>query len=469
MRQNNLLTTLLFLMLALCIQPLTSQTREYWTLEDCIEFAWQNNLQLQQQKLSVSIARENLIQSKANVYPNLNAGASHAYNVGRTVDPFTNDFITETVQSNNFNVTSGVNLFNGFQLRNIIRQNEHELEAGKLDLERSYNDVALTVASAYLQILFSLEVLENANNQLDISLQQVERTEKLVEAGTLPRGSLLTIQAQMATEELQVVNANNQLDIAILNLRQMLYLPVDDEFTIEVPQVDILPDEEVKDSPMQVYQTALQIQPEIKSAEVRVFSAEKGLAASKGARSPSLALRGSLGTGYSDARRETVGEPQIVIDPITGLPSVEFQTRVKPFNDQIRENRNYSIGIFLNIPIFNNYQVRSNISRSQINLENARIQNQIVRDQLFKTIQQAHADAQAALKRYMATEKNVVALEEAYRYTEQRFNVGMVNSLEYNDSKNRLNIANSELLQSKYEYVFRTKILEFYMGIPLRM
>jgi outer membrane protein len=464
MRQNNLLTLLLFLILAWGVQPLTSQTQEYWTLEDCIEFAWQNNLQLQQQKLSVSIARENLNQSRANAYPNLNAGASHAYNVGRTVDPFTNDFITETVQSNNFNITSGVNLFNGFQLRNIIRQNEHELEAGKLDLERSYNDVALTVASAYLQILFSLEILENANNQLDISRQQVERTEKLVEAGTLPRGSLLTIQAQMATEELQVVNAKNQLDIAILNLRQMMYFPVDEEFTIEVPQVDILPDEEVKDSPMQVYQTAIQIQPEIKSAEVRVFSAERGLAASKGARSPSLALRGSLATGYSDARREQI----VVIDPQTGIRSFEFGD-VIPFTDQFRDNRNYSIGLFLNIPIFNNYQVRSGISRSQINLENARLQNQIVRDQLFKTIQQAHADAQAALKRYMATEKNVVALEEAYRYTEQRFNVGMVNILEYNDAKNRLNIANSELLQSKYEYVFRTKILEFYMGIPLRM
>lgn len=441
-----------------------AQNPEYWTLEDCIEFAWQNNLQLQQQKLSVDIARENLIQSKANSYPNLNAGASHSFNVGRTVDPFTNDFITETVQSNNFNITSGVNLFNGFQLRNLIQQNSYEFEAGKLDLERSYNDVALTVASAYLQILFSIEMLENANNQLEIIKQQVDRTEKLVEAGTLARGSLLTMQAQLATEEVQVVNAVNQLDIAMLNLRQMLYLPVDDEFMIAVPEVDILPGEDVEESPMAVYQTALQTQPEIKSAEVRVFSAEKGLAASKGARSPSLALRGSLGTGYSDARRESV----IVLDPETGAPRVEYGD-VIPFSNQFRDNLNQSIGLFLNIPIFNNYQVRSNVSRSQINLENARLQSQIVRDQLFKTIQQAHADAQAALKRYMATEKNVVALEEAFRYTEQRFNVGMVNSLEYNDAKNRLSVANSELLQSKYEYIFRTKILEFYMGIPLQL
>ena len=461
-KKNSGLRAVFLIIIVVFANGAISQENRIWTLEKCIEHAWENNLMLQQQKLSVDLAGENLTQSRANMLPSLNAGASHSYNIGRTVDPFTNDFITETVQANSFNATSSVSLFNGFQLRNIIRQNRYDLEAGKLDLERSYNDIALTVASAYLQILFSIELLENANNQLDISRQQVVRTGQLVEAGTLPRGSLLTIQAQMATEELQVVNAQNQLDLAILNLRQIMYMPEDEELNIEIPVVDILPDEEIRESPMQVYQTAIQIQPEIKSADVRVFSAERGLAASKGARSPSLSLSGSVGTGYSDARREQI----FVIDPETGFPIPEFGD-VIPFADQFRDNVNQSFGLFLNIPIFNNLQVRSNISRSQINLENARLQSRIAREQLFQTIQQAHADASAALKRYIATETNVVALEESFRYTEQRFNVGMVNTLEYNDAKNRLSAAQSELLQAKYEYLFRTKILDFYLGNPL--
>jgi outer membrane protein len=453
------------------IVPVWAQN-EALNLQQCIDRAWNNNLQLKQQRLSVDLAEQNLLQSKAARFPSLNASASHVYNFGRTIDIFTNDFATESVQSNNFNVSSGVNLFSGFQVQNTIRQNRLELEAGKYDLDRSYNDIALLVASAYLQILFNTELVETVNNQLEITRLQVDRTQKLVEAGTLPRGSLLTIQAQLATEELQLVNAQNQLDLSYLNLRQILFLPENVQFAIVVPEIDIEPEEENPYSPMQVYGVAVLEQPQVKSAELRIMSAERGLAVAKGSRSPMLALRGSYGTGYSGASFQRT-------DVITGAYPIgateagelvyapSFETRVKPFNEQLSDNLNRSIGLFLTIPIFNNYQVKTGIGRSQINLENARLQNQIVREQLFQTIQQAHADATASLKRYNATQKNVTALQESFRYTEQRFNVGMVNSVEYNDTKNRLAAAESELLQSKYEYVFRMKILDFYLGEPL--
>jgi outer membrane protein len=453
------------------IVPVWAQN-EALNLQQCIDRAWNNNLQLKQQRLSVDLAEQNLLQSKAARFPSLNASASHVYNFGRTIDIFTNDFATESVQSNNFNVSSGVNLFSGFQVQNTIRQNRLELEAGKYDLDRSYNDIALLVASAYLQILFNTELVETVNNQLEITRLQVDRTQKLVEAGTLPRGSLLTIQAQLATEELQLVNAQNQLDLSYLNLRQILFLPENVQFAIVVPEIDIEPEDDNPYSPMQVYGVAVLEQPQVKSAELRIMSAERGLAVAKGSRSPMLALRGSYGTGYSGASFQRT-------DVITGAYPIgateagelvyapSFETRVKPFNEQLSDNLNRSIGLFLTIPIFNNYQVKTGIGRSQINLENARLQNQIVREQLFQTIQQAHADATASLKRYNATQKNVTALQESFRYTEQRFNVGMVNSVEYNDTKNRLAAAESELLQSKYEYVFRMKILDFYLGEPL--
>lgn len=444
-------------------------------LDKCIEIAWENNLQLQQQRLSVDLAQENLLQSRASMFPSLNASVSHSYNFGRTVDPFTNEFATETIRSNNFGVSSGVNLFSGLQTQNTIRQSRYELEANKFDLDRSYNDIALMVASAYLNILFAKELLDIVESQADITRQQLDRTTRLVEAGTLPRGAILNIQAQLATEELQIVNAENQLDLAYLNLRQIMFLPGDEEFAIEIPVIDIDLQESTPYSPMQVYSVAVLNQPEVKSAEMRIMGAERGLAVARGGRSPVLSLRASYGTGYSEASLEIFDEVptglnQVLAtdagDPIL-VPLRNFLTRRKPFASQLEDNLSRSLGFFLTIPVFNNYQVRSNVSRSQINLENTRLQNQIIREQLFQTIQQAHADASAALKRYFATEKNVEALQESFRYTEQRFNVGMVNSVEYNDAKNRLTAAESELLQARYEYVFRMKILDFYLGEPL--
>jgi outer membrane protein len=169
---------------------------ETLSLQQCIDLAWKNNLQLKQQKLAVDMAGQNLSQAKASSFPSFNASASHGYNYGRTIDPFTNEFATERVQSNNFSISSGMNLFSGFQVRNSIKQSQYELEAGRFDLDRSYNDVALLVASAYLQILFAMELVENVRNQIAITQLQLERTNRLVEAGTLPRGAMLTIQAQ---------------------------------------------------------------------------------------------------------------------------------------------------------------------------------------------------------------------------------------------------------------------------------
>ncbi len=454
-----------------------AQPANVWTLEDCVTHARENNLRIQQQRLGVDVAQENLRQSQASRFPSLNAGASHSYNWGRTLDPVTNEFVTDRVQTNNFSLASGVTLFSGFQVRNSIERDRYELESSRLDVETMEKDISLAVASAYLQILFSKELVEVAANQLDITQQQVERTARLVDAGTLARGSLLTIEAQKASEELQLVDAENQLRIAYLDLVQLLDLREDMDFAIEVPDIEIIPSETVDYSPLQLYDTAVQIQPDIRSAEMQVLSAEKGYEIARGGRYPQLSLRGSLGTGYSEARLEVAEmietDPQQIGQTASGeavfAPSFDIETRIIPFWDQIDENLNRSVGLNLQIPIFNNYQVRNNISQSKIFLENVRLQRQIVRDELYKTIEQSHQDAHAALQRYKATEKNVEALEESFRYTEQRFNVGMANTLEYNDAKNRLATAQSELLQAKYEYVFRVQILDFYIGNPISL
>ncbi len=470
--------SLLLLLLVFNANLSSAQVVRIWSLHDCLEHAVENNLRIRQQKLGVDIARENLRQTQAMRFPNLNSNASHSYNYGRTLDPLTNEFATERVQSNNFNLNSGVTLFGGFQIRNSVARDQYELEAGMLNVETMINDISLTVASAYLQILFATELAEVAANQLEITRQQVERTARLVEAGTLARGSLLTIQAQEATEELQLVNAENRLRLAYLDLLQLLDLRDDGTFEIEIPEIELSLSETVSYSPLQIYDTAVQIQPDILSADVQLSSAKKSYEIARGARSPVLSLSGSMGTGFSEARRRIDGEPVMLPPREIGYtasgetvyaPTFSYNTSVIPFLDQIEENVNRSIGLFLRIPIFNNFQIRSGIGRSQIAVENARLQRQIVRDQLYKTIEQAHQDAHASLQRYHATEKNVQALEESFRYTEQRFNVGMANTLEYNDAKNRLTAAQSDLLQAKYEYVFRVQILDFYIGNPITL
>ncbi len=469
-----------YLILLALLLPVSvgAQESRVWSLEDCVNHALENNLRIQQQKLGVDVARENLRQSQANRLPSLNANASHNYNYGRMLDPITNEFSTERVQTNNFNLSSGMTLFSGFQIRNNIEMDRYDLQAREYDVATMENDISLAVASAYLQILFTKELVEMADNQLEITRQQVDRTAKLVDAGTLARGSLLTIQALQATEELQLVNAENQLRIAYLDLMQLLDLREDIGFEVEVPEVELIPSETIDYSPMQIFDTAAQIQPGILSADMQVAGAEKSHEIARGGRYPRLALSGNVATGYSEARLRVVDINDV--DPkyagqtgsVEALFAPKFagvETEVIPFRDQIDENLNRSIGVFLQIPIFNNYQVRSNMNRTQISLENSRLQRQIVRDQLYKTIEQAHQDAHAALQRYRATEKNVQALEESFRYTEQRFNVGMVNTIEYNDAKNRLTAVQSELLQAKYEYVFRVQVLDFYIGRPISL
>jgi outer membrane protein len=446
-------TTSITLFLSFFISLGCIQAQQVWSLQDCIRYALDNNIYIKQQMLGVEIASENLSQSRANRFPSLNASASHGYYFGRTIDPFTNEFATETIRTNNFNASSNVTLFSGFQINNAIRQSFIEMQASYYDVELIQNDISLAVASAYLQILFAKELVEIATNQLDITNQQVDRTRRLVDAGTLALGNLLTIEAQAATEELQLVNAQNNLDISYLNLVQLLDLEVMEDFMIEIPDINLHDVEQPFYSPMQIYLDAVLIQPQILSSELRIESAELGLSIARGARSPVLSLSGNYGSGYSGAARDLT-QP--------GAPVI-------PFWEQMERNLNYSAGIFLSIPIFNRYQVRSAIGRSIIAVDNARYNNQLVRNELFKTIQQSHADAQAALKRYDATLKNVKALEEAFRYSEQRFNVGMVAPVEYNDAKNRLTTAQSDLLQAKYEYVFRTQVLRFYMGYAIEL
>lgn len=456
-----------------------ASAQEEWSLSKCIEYALQNNIQVKQSLLSAELAKDNYEQSIANLLPSLNAGASHSYNWGQRIDPFTNQFATNRVRSNNFGLSSSVTLFSGLQLNNSLKQNNLDYLASKYDVEKMQNDIALNIATAYLQILFAQELLEVAKNQLLITQQQLERTNKLVAAGVLPEGNLLDLQAQISSDELQIVTAENQLDLAYLNLKQMMDFKGAQEFKIVKPNiVDIPADALAALNPEQIFNTAIGSQPEIKSAETQILSADKSLAVAKGGMSPSLTVTGSIGTGYSGLSKTvtdvTIGDPTVIgvtadSTLVYGSPSTDITTITTPFSDQLDQNFNQNLSFNLNIPIFNGWQNRTAIARAKINRQNSELSLEAAKNQLRYTIQQAHADAKAALKQYNASLKTVEALIQSLEYAQKRFDVGVLNATDFNETKTRLASAQSDMLRAKYDYIFKLKVLDFYQGKPITL
>jgi outer membrane protein len=294
-----------------------------------------------------------------------------------------------------------------------------------------------------------------AEDNVKITQLQLDRTGKLVDAGSLAKGSLLEIEAQYAREELDVVNAKNRQQLAYLALYQLLELPSTESFLIEKPSLPEIGANISLLNSMDVFKNAVQLRPEVKGAEYKLESARNQLLVAKGNLLPSLSFGGSYNNNYNNKYQYP--------DPPYGTGETI------PFGKQLKSNERYGFGISLNIPIFNRFQGKTGVSNAQIQVENNELQLQNTKNLLRKDIEQAYTNALAAFKRYIANQKAVISSKEAFRYTEEKFNVGMINSVEYNQSKNNLSKAQSDLLQAKYEYIFRTKILDFYNGQPIEL
>lgn len=449
----------LLLIFAVSLLHLSGQDR-YWSLEECINHAIDNNIMIKQQELQTQLQENTLQQSKLGLLPSLNGTATNNWSFGRALDETTYQFTEEqNVRSNNFYASAGVTLFSGLQNYNTIIKNNYNVDASFQDLQNIKDDISLNVALAYLQILLNRELVAVTENQLQTTREQIGKTEKMVEAGSLPRGNLLEIQAQSAREELQLINMENQLDLSYLNIVQLLELDSVNGFDIVVPDILVSETGMITESVANIYNTAKDTRPEVLSAELRLKSAEYDLRIAKGGRSPRLNLNTSFSTGYSSIRQKILG-----IDPVEGIQYGDY-----PFAEQVNDNINYGIGLTLSIPVFNGWQVNTGISNAKINIQNNLYALENTRKQLYKNIQQAYADAQASLKSYIASRKAVESMQESFRYTEQRFNVGMVTPVEYNTAKAQLLNAESELAQSKYEYIFKIKVLDFYKGLPLEL
>ena len=466
-----------FLFLIATVCTLNSFSQKSWTLQECIKRAKEENLDIKQAKLSVLSSEQQLLQSKLSLFPSLNGGGSQGYNYGRTVDPYSNEFTNLNVKTNNFSLSSSVTLFSGFQNINKVKRDNYEYMAKKYDIEKVINDISLTVATDFLQLLFNKELVIMAEKQLEISIQQKERISKLVSAGQLAKSSLLETNSQVAAEQLQLVKAKNQKEIALLNIKQLLEIQANTDFEILVPAI-ALPKQNKIQSTQEIYNAALEVFPNVKSAEYRLKSSDKSLAISRGGRSPRITLNGSMGSGYSDARTRILGVDSLGMFPsgyqtVSGesvlMPILNYHSEITPFNQQLKDNFSQSLSFSLSIPLFNGWMTNSSIANAKIGVLSAKNELQKTKNQLRKQVEQVRADVIAAEKQYVFAKKSSEALQESFTYNEQKFNEGMLNVYDYNDAKNKLIKAESDLLQAKYDYLFKIKILDFFMGKPLTL
>jgi outer membrane protein len=432
----------------------SAQAQETWSLQKCIDYALQNNIQIKQQKLNSDYYNNQLGQAKNNRLPNLNAQFQNNMSFGRSLGS-DNTYLDVNSNSSSGNLSSNVTIWNGFTLTNSIKAADMDLRASLEDIQKAKDDMMLNIAASYLEILFANELELVAEDLLKITQLQIDRTGKLVEAGSLAKGSLLEIEAQYAREELEVVNTQNRLQLAYLALYQLLELPSTESFLIEKPTLPEIAANMTLLNSMDVFKNAVQLKPAVKSAEYNLESMKSKLQVAKGNLLPTLSFGGNYYNFYNNKYK---------------YPDPPIGTGEKiAFNDQLKSNERYGFGVSLNIPIFNHYQAKTGVSNAQIQLENSELQLQNTKNLLRKDIEQAYTNALAAFKRYLANQKAVVSSREAFRYTEEKFNVGMINSVEYNQSKNNLSSAQSNLLQAKYEYIFRTKILDFYNGKAIEL
>jgi len=446
-----------------------------FSLQRSIDESIKNNIQLKQNELNVETAEVNKRLAYEARYPNLNGNVSPGLNLGRTVDPSTNQFRDQNYTQSSFSISSNLTIFNGFRLINIVRQNKQTLEAVKYELKDFKNTLILNILNAYVQILYNKEALKNAQNQFKVTDSQKQRTEKLVRGGVLAEINLLNLVSQSASDESNTISAENQLNIAKLNLIQYMNLPLEnynlEQFDIEIPA--FIDTTQLSESPREIYNMAEKTQPSVKGAELRLRSSNFAYDAAKGNMYPRLTLSAQVFSFYSSLRTRLVGVEVgpfqrtgsiVNNDPTLQIfqPTARFLTENTPLTSQLRENFAQSISMSLIIPIYNNRQARGGTEIANINRKNADLNYQNSKVQLRKKIEQAYVDAKAAQKKHDATTAQVVANEEAFRVTEKRFNAGVINSVDYTVSSNTLNLSRSSLIQAKYDLILKKKILEFY-------
>lgn len=435
--------------LILCLSK-TLGAQDIWSLEKCIEYAWSNNLSIKQQNIEVSKSETQLLQDRLDFLPDLNVSFGHNLNWGRSVDLQNLEIIHNKLsQSTSASANASIYLLDGLSKLYGIKSSRKSLEISIQEVERLKDEISVSIARSYLQILLAKEVLAAAEESFNSLEKQRDRTRLLVEAGSQPYTSLLDIESQLASERVQVVTAENRVKTSTLALQQLLDLQYDPDFQIMVPDIDYTIQKYTGYNIDEIYAGALSM-PVIQSARLALAKGELDLKSAKGQFYPKISLAASYGTFYSSSTFAPDGS-------------------VYPFFEQFRDNINPSISIGLSIPIFNNWNVKTNVRNARLAKESLELDLRAKEQTLYKEIQTAVTEAETYYRQMEAAEANVSSMQESFRYVEEKFNAGALNSTDYTVARANLLKSRSEYLQAKYQFIFQLKIIDFYKGIPMSL
>jgi outer membrane protein len=448
-----------------------TMAQKAWSFDDCVQHAIQNNIQIQQNKLNVELASNNVLQGKMGLYtPNINANITEGFNFANSVDPLTYQFIQQSTNSTTLGLFLDFSLFEGFSRIQNLRADNLTLDAAQLEQTELENNTKLSIANFYLNVLLANEALQIIKEQQILTQNQYNNTKELVKAGVLAAGDQYEVEAQIANNELNLVNAEINLENALNQLKLVLQLNPFEDFIVEGLIVDAIDVEQDFEFNENTSQFALNNLPNLKSAQLRIQAAQQQLKATKGSLSPSLSFSAYLGSNYFSAAQQQVGSSQIttpigIVSGTNQLVLTSYEQPVfgdKSFGQQVGDNFNQNIRLNLSIPIFGKWQRMIAIDNAKLNVLKSSLDLQSKTNSLQQEIFTAQSNVKAASKKYLANQKNLEAASVAFTYAEEKFKVGIINSYEFETVKNRLMTAQTNLVQAKFEYVFRKMMANFY-------
>lgn len=451
-----------------------AQDTTFFTLKQCVDTAIKNNLLVQQSETQMQTNRVSWQQSLANLLPYLNAQGSQALSWGRSLNTYNYQYIDQRINTGNYALNTGLTLFSGLQLQNSIKQNAYAYDASKMDWQQQKDNITLNVIVAYVQVLSNQDILNISRRQADVDSQQVARLEIQNKDGAIAPSTLYDLRGQYANDLVNIINSVNILEASKVNLFQILNIPYRRNAQLERIPLD-LPVTEYQENPDSVYQIALNTLPLVKAADLRVRAYEKALKAARGQYYPTLSFFGSLSTNYSDAATANVPGPTTINTSQTDFVTVGgsdyyinskqsgIQQKIS-FGDQFKNNRYTQVGLQLSIPILNYFKARNNVKFAKINLHNYENVAKATRNQLQQSVELAYQNMAAAYGQYKSYRDQVAAYQLSFEAAEAKFNAGVITSVDYVIAKNNVDKANINLTAARYNYIFRSKIMDYYQG-----
>jgi outer membrane protein len=448
---SRFLTLILYSFFSVTAGTNLNAQNKVWSVDDCIQYALDKNIQVQKALVSNSIYGEDLNLAKSAWHPSLSGSARQSYTWNNITNSTTGSTVFKGTNGINISASTGMTVFNGSKIRNGVKQSEANYEADRYNTEVIKETVSLNILNAYLQVLYAEEQVKNDNDQIASLAEQLNLAGERLKLGAIANSDYLQVKSQLATEKQTLASAQSQLAINRISLMQLMEFPIANDFKIAHPNLDSLINQKRTPDPVEVYQTALGIRPEVKNAELAKKSSQIGIEIAKAGHYPNVSLNGGIVTSYSGYQ-------------------TSYSTSYKPgssFGSQLSNNISPSIGLSASIPIYMNRQVKTNVAVAKYNLNNAELNELNTKDVLRKAIEQACQDVTSSQIEYESSVEAYNAVKESYDVASEKYNQGIMNSVDFLIQKTAFITSQSTLLQSKYRLIFSYKVLDFYAGLPL--